>query len=295
MSWISARSTRREGLLRGAGALALGLALGAQGSLGAEAAQEERGQADQRGEVGREAEAARRRRRRRRRPVPQLCQRIIVPAYFDPGPSWERAIAGAPSTGLMILNPNSGPDEYQEQWLDVTRAAQAAGITVLGYVLTNLGRRDPAVVRAEIDQYFDWYGVDGIYLDVATGQGAQIPYYRNLADHVRAWSSDATVALNPALDLDERYLDFVDILEIYEWTYEDYGTKLLPAWIHDYPADRFIHVVYGVPNRRAAQETLNLAKRRNAGYVFLTQIRDPALIYKSLGGYWDLQVGRVCP
>lgn len=253
-------------------------------------------QGDGPGEDDQHGESETARRRRRRRPAPALCQRIVVPAYFGPGAFWERAVAGAPSTGLIILNVNSGPgDRYQEAEGAATRAAQAAGITVLGYVRTNLARRPAAEVEAEIDKYFDWYGVDGIYIDVATGKQEQIPYYRSLAEHVRGRSRGATVALSPALDLNRGYLDFVDIYCLYEWRYEDYRTKRLPEWIHEYPAERFIHVVYGVPKGREARRTLRLAKQRNAGYVFLTNIKDPERIYKSLGKLWAMQVDRVCP
>lgn len=280
------RCTRRSGLIRVVSSLATLPLLGAAG-----AAASGRDRSGEHAQAGAEGQ-----RRRRRSSVPEICQRIIVPAYFGPGATWARAVASAPSTGLMILNVNSGVgDQYQEPEALAARAAQAAGITVLGYVQTNLARRPVAEVEAEIDKYFDWYGVDGIYIDVATGRASDRAYFRRLADHTRAVDGGATVALNPALDLDRGYLEFVDVYCLYEWTYEEYREKQLPEWIGDYPAERFIHVVYAVPSGRAARATLNLAKRRNAGYVFLTNVSDPDRIYKSLGRFWDLQVAHACP
>ncbi len=222
------------------------------------------------------------------------CQQIVVPAYFDPGPAWRRAIAAAPATGIMILNPNSGPDQYLEHWATVTRRAQAAGIKVIGYVRTDRARRAPAVVKKEIDRYFDWYQVDGIFLDEATGEAKTIPYFRALAAHVRGSTGGAIVALNPVFDLDRGYMAFVDILVVYEYGYDAYRSKKLPDWLDAYPADRFIHIVYDVPGHAAARETLKLAKKRNAGYVFVTDRSDPAQIYKSLGGLWTDMVKAVC-
>ncbi len=35
--------------------------------------------------------------------------RMAVPAYFAPGPEWQRVIAAAPTVGMVIINPGSGP------------------------------------------------------------------------------------------------------------------------------------------------------------------------------------------
>lgn len=275
------RFTRRAGLLRAAATLSV-LPFAAQSRLVASQSEPNRDRADLTDEASNESLSA----------SADLCQQIIVPAYFDPGPAWDRAIAGSP--GIMILNPNSGAGTYQERWNTLTQTAQRHRIKVIGYVRTNLAKRPLREVKKEIDRYVQWYGVDGIYLDVATGTKQSIPYYRNLADYVHTRSPGAIVALNPALALNERYLNFVDILCIYEWKHSEYRKKSLPPWILQHAADRFIHVIYGVPNLSAAQATLNLTKRRNAGYVFITHVSDPAKVYKSLGNYWNLMVDDVC-
>lgn len=224
------------------------------------------------------------------------CQRIAVPAYFDPWTHWDEAIADAPATGLMILNPNSGVDakQYQQHWKDVTVKAQAAGIEVIGYVITDLGKRPAAEVKGEIDLYFEWYGVDGIYLDNTAHEDRFLSYYRDLAGHVRDVEPSATVAMNPGWTPDERYMDFIDIMETFEFNYETYRTQQFPAWTLNYPANRFMHVVHSVPDADAFSATLDLAKERNAGYVFITDIEHYVNMYKSLGTYWDRQVEQVC-
>lgn len=224
-----------------------------------------------------------------------LCQRIAVPAYFDPETHWEQAISDAPATDIMILNPNSGVDiKFSQGWADTTKWAQGANITVIGYVITFLGERPIAEVKDEIDLYYEWYGVDGIYIDNAADQEEDIPYYRELANYTRGHDENALVALNPGWSPHRGFMDFIDIVETYEYEYDTYLRQEFPAWTLDYPADRFMHVVHSVPNAEAAVETINLAKERNAGYIFITHVENPDIIYKSLGDYWDLQVNRSC-
>ncbi len=273
--------TRREGLVRAASTLAL-LPFAAHPRLIASQSTSDRDDADATGDAASDSLNAN----------VDLCQQIIVPAYFDPGPAWDRAIDGP--AGIMILNPNSGAGNYQDRWKTVTQNAQRNGVEILGYVRTNLAKRPPKEVKKEIDNYFRWYGVNGIFFDVATGTAKTIRYYRDLADYVHKRPSRPLVALNPALALNERYLSFVDILSIYEWKHSQYKKKKLPAWIHKYGPERFIHIIYDVPNQSAALATLNLSKQRNAGYVFITNVSNPTRVYKSLGNHWNLLVNNVC-
>lgn len=224
------------------------------------------------------------------------CQQVVVPAFFDPWTHWDQAIKSAPATGIMILNPMSGPDlKYNQDWANITLEAQQANVRVIGYVITDRGTRDPAKVRDEINKYFNWYGVDGIFLDNAASQEKTIPYYRDIANYIRATDKEALVALNPGWTPDQRYMDFIDMVMTFEYDYQTYKAQEFPAWTLNYPADRFMHVVHTVPNEEAAAETIGLAKERNARYIFVTDAPDNGLTYKSLGNLWDAQVGQVCP
>jgi hypothetical protein len=183
------------------------------------------------------------------------CPRLIVPAYFSPGPEWERTIAAASLVEYVILNPNSGPGLGPDPaFQDVVWRAQQAGIKVLGYVFTDLGAADPEVVKEQIRAYQAWYGVDGIHLDGVQNIPEFIPYYADLAEVIRAGGQPASggsvpgvVMLNPGFVPDEGYMEIADIIEVYEWFYERYPGQEFPDWIYDYPAERFAHVVYEVP------------------------------------------------
>ncbi len=228
-------------------------------------------------------------------PGAEACQRIMVPAYFEPQEYWNEINRTAPTTGLVILNPNSGPDKPDPTWKARTEEAQEVGITVVGYVLTKLGERPKKDVKADIDHYFEWFGVDGIYLDETSSDPKDVAYYREMANYARSVKPNAVIAVNPGFTPPEEFMQFVDYIETYEFDYTKYRTQKFPEWTKKYPAKHFIHVVHSVPGPEAAQEVLALARERNAGYVFITDVENTDIIYKSLGGnLWDEQVKGVC-
>jgi hypothetical protein len=55
------------------------------------------------------------------------------------------------------------------------------------------------------------------------------------------------------------------------------------AWVHKYPPDRFWHIVYGMAANQL-QAALELAKQRNAGWLYLTQ--ETGNPYASPPQYW---------
>lgn len=241
------------------------------------------------------------------------CPRLIVPAYFSPGPDWERIIAAAPAVEIVILNVNSGPGEAPDPaFQDVVWRAQAAGIKVLGYVFTDLGNEDPDNVKAQIRAYQEWYGVDGIHLDGAEDDPEAIPYYRDIAETIWAGGRPGVVGgedlpgivmLNPGYVPDEGFMEFADIVEVYEWYFDRYPGQEFPDWLYDYPADRFAHVIRDVPNSEPAlMLSLELARERGAGYVYATDLTDfqdadqgeESHEYDRLPSFWDSKVRALC-
>ncbi len=233
------------------------------------------------------------------------CPRIIVPAYFDPGPEWDRVIAAAPVVEYVIVNPNSGPGEAPDPEIQrVVRESQDAGIKVLGYVFTDLANEDPDEVKAQIRAYQEWYAVDGIHLDGVQDDAWAIPYYADIAEVIRAGgqpsqpggeSLPGVVMLNPGYVPDEGFMAIADIIEVYEYYYDKYPGQDFPDWLDNYPADRFAHIIRDAPATIEALDTsLALARERNAGYVYVTDQIDPTE-YRVLPGYWDEQVASVCP
>ena len=78
------------------------------------------------------------------------AQRMAVPAYFYPGPLWTQLGAAAPTVGLAVINPNSGPGLTRNpDYAAVVREMQSHGVIVLGYVHIGYTKRDIKGVGAE--------------------------------------------------------------------------------------------------------------------------------------------------
>src|SRR6266478_3074055 len=95
---------------------------------------------------------------------------IIVPAYFYPGSLWSSMDWAARRVPLVaILNPNSGPGATQDPlYVAAVNSLRAAGGKVIGYVSTSYTTRVTNAVKTDIDLYFSFYAVDGIFLDELT-------------------------------------------------------------------------------------------------------------------------------
>ena len=223
--------------------------------------------------------------------------RIGVPSYQDPGsPQWTAwAAPGAAAIGMMIVNLDNGDDETYYPTVDrAIRATRKQGILVLGYTYTGYGARDPKIVRRKIDAVYRNYLVDGIFFDeVPTDCSAsnsflptQFLYYESLTNYVREKAGARITVLNPGTySPSDCWMGIANIL----MNWEDKGLANYRnnyvdfAWVHKYPPERFWHIVYGMSTDQLPA-ALELAKQRNAGWVYLTgEIANP---YASPPQYW---------
>ncbi len=234
------------------------------------------------------------------RPVPlvaqaQSCPEIVVPAYFDNDHEWKE-MADTRQVGIVVLNVQSGPGKRRSAVIaQRVQAVQASGAEVLGYVPTDLAARPPKQARKDIRKYWQWYGVDGIYLDEVQSEKRYVPYYRKLSRTIRRGPAGKTfVMLNPGYTPHRAYMALADVIENYEYFHNRYAGQRFPAWVASYPPERFAHVVHNVPDSPAALEsTLALARANNAGYVFITNLPNPRQ-YKGLPSFWDDKVDALC-
>src|SRR5580704_14505275 len=96
-------------------------------------------------------------------------QNMAVPAYFYPGPLWTQMDHAGSALRIAVMNPNSGPGSAPDpNYVSAVHAAQAAGISVVGYVYTDWGARRLSAVEADVNAYYRWYGVNGIFFDQAS-------------------------------------------------------------------------------------------------------------------------------
>jgi hypothetical protein len=226
---------------------------------------------------------------------------IIVPAYFYPEGNqyWDKLAAAAREVPLIaILNPDSGPGKAADaNFVAAIKKVRDAGGRVIGYVSTdyNRGKRTLEVVKADIDKYYAWYAVDGIFLDEMTCDDieANLIFYGALYSYVKEKAPAALVVGNPGCDTLEAYLarPAADLLVMFESNARFKKAKT-GAWARNYAASHFACMPYGIRRSDKMQECLALAAARNLGYVYVTDANEPNP-WNRLPAYWLAEVAAV--
>jgi hypothetical protein len=231
----------------------------------------------------------------------QAQTRLAVPSYQNPGTStWQSwAAQGPQAVGIMIVDIGKGDTEtYYSRVDSAIQQTRKKGIYVLGYTYTGYGTRDPSVVREKIDAVYNNYDIDGIFFDEGATScsaansfaGTNYLYYQELTNYVRRKHAGAHLTvLNPGTySANDCWMSTFNILlnwenigfSTYQTNYVDY------PWVHKYPAERFWHVILGVPQSQL-QATINLAQSRNAGWVYISD--SPNNAYNQVPVYWTAE------
>ncbi len=206
-------------------------------------------------------------------------QAMLIPAYFYPDwwngtYSWTPMLTGAPTGSVAIMNPNSGPDAAVNPDYEVALAdAQAAGLTVIGYVWTDYGARAAALVDADIDAYYAFYpDLDGIFFD-GTPSADDAPlqaWYAARVAHARAQAVTVLTVLNPGTLTAESWYGVADVLTVFEDDAAAYvGSADLPGWTASYPAGGFAHLIHDAASADLAS-LVALGEARNAALMYVT-------------------------
>lgn len=224
-----------------------------------------------------------------------LLQKVAVPSYFYPGESyWTQLENGVPTVGLAIINPKDGVGSQKDpNYVTQTNSTKAKGITVLGYVYTKYGARTLPTIKAEIDKYYQWYGVDGIFLDeVYYTDCNKVSYYQELYNYVKAKGGKAKVVINPGINFPECMLATSDIAINFEDTYSKYLTWKPNGWESAYPASRFWHLVIATAQAQMPN-AIALSKQRNVGWIYVTpDVLDNPWDTLPLTSYWTDELYR---
>ncbi len=226
-----------------------------------------------------------------------LTQSIAVPSYFYPGATWTQMQQASPTVGVSIINPMNGPGGTMDPaYADEVAKSKTAGIKVLGYVYTGYGSRSAAEVKADVDKYYSWYGVDGIFFDEAsTDCQYATSYYAELHAHVKAKGDNSEVILNPGTQTRECYMAVSDVLLTFEGSYRDYTNGYsAPSWVSNYSPSRFWHLVYSTSTTKAMERAVTLSKNRGVGWVYVTPdgLPNPWDTLPS-GAYWSKELAAV--
>ncbi|RKT03220.1 spherulation-specific family 4 protein [Streptomyces sp. 3211.6] len=238
---------------------------------------------------------------------------IAVPAYvWADDPVLAELTATAPAASVVVLNPGNGDAPFDSSWrarADALRSGTTATgerPKVLGYVHTDRGDRDPAAVRASVDNYLrtsdGGLHVDGIFFDVVSrecGPGnATRDHYaalrRYVQDTMHSVAPDVPelVVDNPGTATADCYLEpghrTADVFVTYEGAYADYTSgdwpggnvfdaagAYRPGAELDPSGTAFWHLVHDVPDPAAMRTILATAFARGAGYVYATSAAMP--------------------
>jgi len=226
-------------------------------------------------------------------------QRIAIPSYFYPTDNsrdWNLILQSGGVPGIAVINPNSGPaNKVDPAYAKITKELQHRNIKVVGYVHTQYGRRDISRVLEEIQLYYSFYSVDGIFLDEISNTTDALPYYTAIRGQMLTHPGASLTILNPGTQTCEEYMSISDIVCNYEDNCNHYLTSYqAPAWVANYPADRFWHIVHSVTSVRDLHYVCKLSKERNAGYLFITSERMPNPYGKLPNSAYWAELTRAC-
>ena len=157
----------------------------------------------------------------------------------------------------------------------------------------DFGHRPLAAVEANIDAYYRWYPVEGIFFDQASTNCANEPYYATSNRYVKAEGGVARTIINPGGDLISATCTQLNILLTFE------GSE--SAYLHSYSAAawtaplssqavsagdlRHPHGFGGGAGRSAESEAAGRFRLRDAGWAPNQYDGLPS------GGYWAGRAG----
>jgi hypothetical protein len=223
---------------------------------------------------------------------------ILVPAYFYPPTYWDGLNWAAARVPLaVIVNPGSGPGGAQDaNYVSAVNNLRAAGGRALGYVYSSYAARDTNATKADITNFFNWYPLDGVFVDEMQNDADtnHYNYYAGLYLFIQTLGTNLLVFGNPGTTTPEPYLATVDGLMTFENDATNYPAYVPDGWVTNHLARQFCHVVYAVTNAAAMTNVVNLAASRNAGWVFVTDENNNAgNPYDRLPAFWTNEVNYV--
>jgi hypothetical protein len=231
---------------------------------------------------------------------------LLVPAYFYPGGDtrkyWDTLIETAKSRAVplvVIVNPSNGPGaEVDANYKAVIARSRAAGITLLGYVHTDYGKRPLSAVKKDVDRWKELYPlVHGLFVDMQASGADRVSYYADLYQHARKALGAGLVVSNPGTLCAREYVTrpTTDAVCVYEdRTARRAADIKLPPWAASREA-RLVVLIYDLPGAAAMSLIKDLGPTK-VRYVYCTDAyrrNGRANPWARLPTYWARQVEAV--
>jgi hypothetical protein len=229
---------------------------------------------------------------------------LIVPAYFSPkwqdasANYWDDLAAAAARVPLIaIMNPSDGPgNKSSKDFVRAVNEMHAAGGRVIGYVRTEYSQRSLARVKADIDDYYAWYGVDGIYLDRATTATTSLvlAYYADCYNYIRARDTDGLVVLGQGSRSTPDFLAASTQIMVFvnDYASRPFTTWQPDPWMGQQPADHFLAINYNAPKVADMRAVVEYAATINVRWVYVTD-DGGSNPWDRLPSYWAEEIGLV--
>lgn len=217
------------------------------------------------------------------------AMKILAPLYIYPSPatSWNTVVADAPAVQYIIANPASGPGTtVDSNYASVITAAQAAGITVLGYVDTNYTAVATGTVSTNVARWQSLYGVTSIFFDQVSSDGPHLGYYTTVCGYV-----GGKKVLNCGTVPVQGYADISDVLILFESPTASWSSFTPPSWIGQYSPARFCVLVYNVSGSSAMNTVVTQAQGYGIGVCYVTDEADD--LFNALPTYLASEVTEV--
>jgi hypothetical protein len=203
----------------------------------------------------------------------------------------------------VVLSVDDGPGVRPDpHCLEAAGRLRNAGVRVLGRLDAAHGARTYTGLLADAHRYLDWYRVDGFYLDRCPTERTELSAIRRIGTTLDTLTDGGHLVLGHGTHPYQGYAEAADQLVTFRGGWAEYRWSQAAEWTADYPADRFCHLVDGVPRARL-DEALRIARWQGAGTVCFTDRTDrtdrhdrhagPA--WESLPGHWDAIVSRIGP
>ena len=179
---------------------------------------------------------------------------VYVPLYMYPGGSgwtwWQKVIDtknAHPSVPFTVsVNPNNGVGSYQNSaFVNGVDKLQAANIRVLGYIAADYADRSLDSLKAEVDKYISWYGVNGIMVDEFSNQAADLSYFQSLYSYAK--SKGLYVKANPGTDIPSSYVGTADNFSISEGS-GYFDLSRLQGWHTNYDKNKWSFTRHTTPS-----------------------------------------------
>jgi hypothetical protein len=254
-------------------------------------------------------------------------QRVAIPAYWGPNTSegaakFSQLTQSSLANDIVVISGRvPGPEvPFSTVYSQTIKKLHDSGKQAIGYVDTGFLGTPPyrgapeslrqrtringpgkgsnsaeawfAQIKQDIDDWYRLYGsygLDGIFFDQATQYCEYAPSYAVLRGYITKKYPGAYTIINPGLPVDQCYEDTADTIITFEGTYEAYKLTPTKSWqLSSIHPEKFWHLIHNVPSETAMREAISLSKRRNAGYVYVT---NDATTFDAAGNYtnaaWD--------